>query len=158
MTHPYRRLWETRDIGALRDALTEDVVLRSPLIVAPFEGRAAAIELFEVLVGALEEFEIAAELRGDEGDVFWWRAAAGGREIEGVDLIRMEGGKIAEIRVLVRPLIGLGTLAAVIGPPLAARRGRLRGLVARPMVASLRMMLAFADVVSTRLVRSRRAT
>jgi hypothetical protein len=49
--HPFRALWETRDLDAFADALAPSVVLHSPILEAPFNGREAVIELYDVLLG-----------------------------------------------------------------------------------------------------------
>jgi hypothetical protein len=96
------------------------VVLHSPITSRPFQGRDAAVELFGVLFDVLGEFEVTAELsNGQDGShVFFWRALAGGKAIEGVDLIRHDAqGSICEVRVWIRPLASLVAFAAAIGPP-----------------------------------------
>src|SRR5687768_16453715 len=56
--HPYTRAWRTRDLAAWQQAWTDDVRLWSPILRSPFEGRAAAAELFEVLFERLGDVEI----------------------------------------------------------------------------------------------------
>jgi ketosteroid isomerase-like protein len=151
-THPFRAAWDTRDLDAFADALAPDVVLHSPIVSKPFEGEEAAVELYRVAFEHLGAFEITDEFGAGDTHAFFWRAYAGGRTIEGVDLIRHdEAGKIAEVRVSIRPLVDLATFAAVIGPPLARRRGRLNGLLVTVLVAPLRLIFAAIDQVSSRL-------
>jgi len=53
--------------------------------------------------GALE---ITSEFAGAYTHAFFWQADLAGRRIEGADLLRYEAqGRIAEIRVLIRPLV-----------------------------------------------------
>ena len=153
-THPYRAVWETGDLQAWEDALAPEVVLHSPIIMSPFRGREAAIELFSVLLESISDFEIALEATDSDQHVFFWSAIASGRRIEGCDRVTMDAtGRISEITVLVRPLVSIGAFAAAIGPPLAGRRSRMRAVIARIMLAPLRVMLALADAVSPRLVQ-----
>lgn len=155
--HPYRAVWETRDLKMWAEALAPEVVVHSPIILAPFRGRAAAVELFEVLLEALEEFDIEHESADSGRQVFLWTATISGRKITGCDFITMDDHeRISEITVLIRPLVSIGAFAAAMGPPLAARRGGFRALVARVLIAGLRAVLAVADVISTRLVREKR--
>ena len=138
------------------DALASDVVLHSPIILSPFRGRAAAVELFEVLLEVLEEFEIRHESVDSGRHVFLWSATLSGRKIEGCDFITMDDrDRISEITVMIRPLVSIGAFAAAMGPPLAARRGAFRAFVARILIAGLRGVLALADAISTRLVRKK---
>jgi len=155
--HPYRTLWQTHDLDAWANALDPGVVLRSPITSMPFTGRDAAIELFAVLLDSLSELEITDELTDGDTRAFCWRARAGADEqMEGVDIVRHgEQGKITEITVTIRPLAAIGTFAAAIGPPLAARRSREREAIARVMSVPLKALLAIPDAVVPRLVMRR---
>lgn len=153
--HPYKAAWRTRDLQAWADALAPDVVMYSPILMSPFNGRDAAIELFEVLFGAIGKLKLTHELSAGDTHVFFWRADIGPDTIEGTDLLRFnETGKIAEIRVLIRPLVDIGKFAAAIGPPLAAKRGFGRGPLTRALILPLKAILAMADAISTRLVQT----
>jgi hypothetical protein len=155
-SHPYREAWRTRDLDAWGEALAPGVVMHSPIITSPFRGREAAIELFGVLFEAFPDLEIVDELASGAVTVFLWRARARGRAIEGADVVRMdERGEIHEIRVLIRPLIDIARFAAVLGPPLAARRGRVRGWLAGVTIAPLGVVLALVDAIAPLLVQRR---
>lgn len=152
--HPYRELWETRDLGSWADALSDDVTMYSPMFKTPFKGRETAMELFEVLLATLQDFEITEQFSDHDTHAFFWRATAAGNTIEGADLIRHDvNHKIVEIRVLIRPLVGIAAFGEVMGPPLARRRGRSRGWIAAVVSKPLRMFLGIVDAVATRLVR-----
>jgi hypothetical protein len=127
------------------------------MIRSPFEGREAARELFGVLFDVFGDFEITKRFaEGDSGSYFW-RARLGDRTIEGVDLVKLDdAGKIAEIRVMIRTLVGIATFASAVGPQLAGRHGRLRAVIARLMTLPLAAFLTFADLSSTRLLQGRR--
>jgi hypothetical protein len=151
--HPFRVFWETGDLDAWIDALDPDVELHSPLITSPFRGREPATELYAVLLDALDDFEVAEEFSAGNSYACFWQANAGGRRIEGADLIRSNSqGKIAEVRVLVRPLVSLAAFASCIGPPLAAKQGRLRAVLVRLFNLPLKVILTLTDVVAPRLV------
>jgi SnoaL-like protein len=154
--HPFRTAWRTRDLDAWAGALADDVELYSPVIRTPFRGREAAIELYGVLFDALGEFEITDEFAGGGSHAFFWRADAGGRRIEGADLLRYDRhGKIAEVRVLIRPLVGIATFAGAAGPPLAAKRGPIRATALRILTLPLIAILATVDAVASRLTLRR---
>jgi hypothetical protein len=151
--HPFRAAWLTRDLDAWADHLAPDVVLHSPVITAPFRGREAAIELYGVLFEAFGEVDITDELAAGETHAFFWRGDLGGRRIEGADLIRLDGqGKISEVRVLIRPLVDIGTFARAVGPRLAGRRGAIRAFALRLLALPLGAILAVADFVASRLI------
>lgn len=151
--HPFRAAWRTRDLDAWIEALSPEIVLRSPVVRAPFRGRAAARELYSVLFQTLGEVEITAELAGAEDThVFFWLAKVAGRRIEGADLMRYdEQGRIAEIRVLIRPLVSIAVFASAVGPALTARRSPTRGALARLLTLPLKGILTLVDVAASRL-------
>jgi hypothetical protein len=156
--HPYRTAWRTRDVDTWARALSPDVVLYSPILMEPFRGREAAVELFGVLFDELGELRITDELTTDDGEThaFFWNVQIGAKSVEGTDLLRRdEQGKISEIRVLIRPLPDIAVFAGAIGPALAAKRAPIRGPVARLMILPLRVILTLADTISTRLIQRR---
>jgi hypothetical protein len=154
--HPFRAAWQTRDLDAWADVLATDVVLHSPIIKTPFRGRDAVSELFGVLFSSVGDFDIVEEFSAENAHVFFWRADVGGRSVEGADLLRFDAaGKISEITVLIRPLIDIATFAAVIGPPLGAKRGGIRGPVLRLLTLPLAALLRLADAIASRLTQRR---
>jgi hypothetical protein len=148
--------WETRDLDAWVDALAADIVLWSPILRKPFRGRDAARELFGIMFAVFGEVRITHEFATDDASAFFWNADVNGRVIEGTDLIkRNEDGKVTEIRVSIRPLVDIATFAAAVGPPLARRRGRLRGLVTKLLSAPLRPLMAAIDIMASRFSQRR---
>lgn len=153
--HPFRTAWRTRDLKAWADAISEDVVLHSPLIRATFNGRAAAIELYGALFEALDDFEITTELGAGDTYAFFWRADAHGRAIEGADLIRHDSkGKLCEIRVYIRPLVNIGFFSGAVGPALARGRRPGRAALLRFSSRSMNALFAAVDAVATRLTKT----
>jgi ketosteroid isomerase-like protein len=155
--HPFRTAWETRDAAAWGAELAEDVRLNSPIVEAPFVGREAVGELYEVLFEALGEVTFTAEATAADGaTVFYWRTALGGRTIDGTDVVRRaEDGSIAEITVYIRPLVAIGAFAGAVGPRLARRHGPVRGALLRFLAAPLSLLLLLADRSATALIRQR---
>jgi ketosteroid isomerase-like protein len=151
--HPYAAAWRSRDLDAWGEALADDVVLDSPLIERPFVGRATALDLFAALFSSVDDIEITDHLTSNDVHVFVWTATAGGRTISGVDqLTHAATGEITRITVFVRPLTGLGAFAHTLGPALARRRSRARGIATSALMPPLRIMLLAIDRVSTKLV------
>jgi hypothetical protein len=154
--HPFRAAWQTRDLDAWIDALAPGVVLHSPVVQSPFVGRQAARELYSVLFEHLRDVEITDELGAGDSHAFFWSATAAGRRIEGADLVRTDrDGKIDEVRVLIRPLVNIGTFVVAAGPPMAARRGRARELLLRVVSPPLRALFAAVDAIATRVIQLR---
>lgn len=155
--HPFRAFWESGDLEVWTDALAPDVVLHSPMITAPFIGRQTAAELYGVLFDRLENVAVVDEFSSGNSYVCLWRADVGGRRIEGADFIRSNAqGKIAEVRVLIRPLVSIAAFAQGVGLPLAAKQGRLRGVLIGLFNIPFRFLAALTDAVAPRLVLRRR--
>ncbi|MGI8754867.1 MAG: nuclear transport factor 2 family protein [Acidimicrobiales bacterium] len=150
---PYRAVWELRELDQWRQALAPDVVVWSPILRKPFEGADAACELFHALFGCIDRFEITEEVNAPNLDVYWWRAHMRGRDVEGVDLLRLDSaGRVSEIRVFIRPLVGLGTFASATGPSVVRERGRVRVVAVRALNGGLRVLLNTTDAVASRIL------
>jgi hypothetical protein len=67
-----------------------------------------------------EDFRYTDELDAEDGTMaLVFQAAVGGRELQGVDLLRFdETGRVRELTVLVRPMSGLQALMEAVGPRL----------------------------------------
>ena len=151
--HPYATVWRTRDLEGWGAALTTDVILDSPLLQASFRGRDTTLDLFAALFQSLDNFEITEHIAADRSHAFVWAATVGGRSFTGVDhVIHDADGQISRISVFIRPLTGLGTFAAALGPALAKRRSRVRGAISTAITPALRLMFAAIDWVATRLI------
>ncbi|MDQ4143147.1 MAG: hypothetical protein M3198_05255 [Actinomycetota bacterium] len=130
------------------------MILGSPILRKPFKGIEAATELFEILFDIVGEMEITHEFHSEGTSAFFWRGDLNGRVIQGTDLITTQAdGKISEITVLIRPLVDIAIFAAAIGPPLARRRGRLRGALTKLLSLSLPPLLRTVDLVASRLAQ-----
>ena len=153
LTAPLRAAMLAGDAQALRATFAEGVVLRSPVTSRPFRGRGEVGELMTELLGAIEGIEYTAVVDGGDVQVLAFRMRLRGREVEAVDLLRYDGdGLVSEIVVHARPLAGTALFAAVVGPRLARRRGRWRGVVAGAARPLPRMLEAF-DRAGSRVLR-----
>ena len=151
----FRAAVERRDHAAAVALLAPDVVLRSPILGSPpFEGREAVARL---MGGVLAEFEdLRYTDQGEAGQVHFlaFRARVRGREIETVDLIRVNhDGLIAEFTVVIRPMAGLAAVGAALGPHLA--RNRITGILVRLFSAPLAALLSVSERLIPRLIRMR---
>lgn len=85
------------------DLFAEDVRLYG-VLWKPFEGKAAALAVFAMLQEIIEDLEYVAEYEGTEGVALRARGVVGGREFDGVQLLRFnDEGLINECRDLIRP-------------------------------------------------------
>ena len=121
----FRSSIEARDLDGLAALFSDDVVFRSPVVHAPYQGRDQAMVLLTAVAQVFEDFrytrEIGAPGAADSALVF--RARVGDREVEGCDFIhRNEEGLIDELFVMVRPLTGVLALAEAMKQQLESRK------------------------------------
>jgi hypothetical protein len=146
--HPLRAAMETRDLALLAEHLHPDVVLHSPVLSVPFEGREKVLELYDVLFAVLGEVTYREDVP-DDPRVLVWQTHMGGVPLDGVDLVTYDdAGQVTEITVHLRPLTGIAAFLDATGPALAARRSRSRAvlvrLAGRPPSAAMRLMATTA--------------
>src|SRR4051794_12085034 len=112
--HPFRAAVEARDLAAMEATLAPDVVFHSPAVFHPYVGRDTVAALLREVMGTFEDFRYTDELHGEDGrlEALVFRATAGGKELEGLDLLRLDDdGLIVDFTVMIRPLSGLIALA-----------------------------------------------
>jgi SnoaL-like domain len=144
----------TRDLEGLLAVYADDVVFNSPVTAVEFRGKSEVADLMTQVLAGFETWERTFVLADDRQCVFGARGRIGGRDVELAELIRVDpDGRVAEIVIHGRPLAGVAAIAAVAAPPLAARRGRTRALLARLLSRGLPAALASGDRIITRLAR-----
>jgi SnoaL-like domain len=119
----FRAAVERADIEAAIALLAPDIVFHSPATFHPFIGRDTVSSLLRLVFETFEDFRYTDELEGvEEGThALIFRAAIDGKEIEGIDLLRLdEQGLIADFTVMLRPLSGLVPFAQAMGEKVAA--------------------------------------
>jgi hypothetical protein len=118
----FRSAVESRDLDAGLGLLSDDVVFHSPAVHRPYEGKETVSALLRLVLGTFENFRYTDELAaGDGTHALIFRAEVGGRELEGMDLLRFnDAGEIADFTVMVRPASGLMALGAAMGPKVEA--------------------------------------
>ena len=117
----FRRGIEAHDLDLMMTAFAENAVLQSPISFQPFEGPAEIRKLLTIIVEVFGGFRYTDELTAPDGTTaLVFRATVGGRDIEGLDLLRFdESGRIRELTVMVRPLSGKEAVLDEVGPRLA---------------------------------------
>ena len=104
----FRAAVETGDIGAVAELLAADIVFHSPVTFHPFVGRDTVSGLLGLVAQTFEDFRYTDELEADGAHALIFRASVGGRELEGIDLLRLGAdGLISDFSVMLRPLSGL---------------------------------------------------
>ncbi len=118
----FRAAVESEDIDAARALLAEDIVFHSPATFHPFIGKETVGRLLEIVSETFEDFRYTDELQAPGGlHALIFRAAIGGREIEGLDLLRLDDeGLIEDFTVMLRPISGLVPFAQAMGEKVQA--------------------------------------
>jgi hypothetical protein len=112
----FRQAVENWDMEAARELLAEDIEFHSPVTFHPFVGRQTVGDLLEIVSKTFEDFRYTDELESDGAHALIFRAAIGGKELEGIDLLRFdEDGLIADFTVMIRPMSGLVPFAQAMG-------------------------------------------
>jgi hypothetical protein len=117
----FRAAVEANDIDAAAALFAEGIVFHSPATFHPFVGRETVTRLLEIVADTFEDFRYTDELQADGAHALIFRAAIGGREIEGIDLLRLgEDGLIDDFTVMLRPISGLLPFAQAMGEKVQA--------------------------------------
>ena len=112
----FRAAVERRDIDAAAELLAPEIVFHSPVTFHPFSGRDTVTRLLGLVAETFEDFRYTDELEGEGSHALIFRASVEGKELEGIDLLRVdEHGLIADFTVMLRPLSGLIPFAQAMG-------------------------------------------
>ena len=119
---PLRAAFEVGDLDGVVDALSPEIVLRSPIFEEPIVGIDQARDLFAVLVEVFAPVTYLDEIPGGP-HVLHFTCELKGRTLEGIDLLRFdEQGKVSEITVFFRPFPAVAAFLSETGPKLGRRR------------------------------------
>ncbi len=124
--HRFRAAVERKDLVAAGELLAPDVVFHSPVTFHPFLGRETVSALLGEVAQVLQGLRYTDELAMEGAHALIFRATVAGteREIEGIDLLRLdEDGLIADFTVMLRPMSALVPFAQAM-----AERAQAAGL------------------------------
>ena len=117
----FRAAVEAKDMDAATALFADEIVFHSPATFHPFVGRETVTRLLGLVAETFEDFRYTDEFVAGAAHVLVFRASIGGREIEGIDLLRLDDdGLIADFTVMLRPLSGLLPFAEAMGEKAAA--------------------------------------
>ncbi len=130
----WHRIVAKRDLQGLDALLADEAVFYSPVVHTPQVGKsitkkylAAALQVF-----FNESFRYVRELRGDRDAVLEFEVELDGITVNGVDMIKWnDAGKIAEFKVMLRPLKAVNLIHQKMAEILQARAGQASSSVAR---------------------------
>jgi hypothetical protein len=110
----FRQAIERRDLDGLLKLFAEDIVFRSPIVFAPYQGREQVRGLLWAVGEVIEDFRYTREIGSADGPdhALVFEARVGDRQIEACDFIHVgPDGLIDELYVMFRPLSGLLAMA-----------------------------------------------
>ena len=121
---PFLDAMQKGDKEGLEAHLAEDVVIRSPIVVEPFEGRKTGVAVLGALLSVITEFKVTDTIIGDSHAAVILAITVGDVKAQGVDYLHVnDDGLIDSMTIQWRPLPAIVSiqqkLAPVIGiPPL----------------------------------------
>ena len=124
MTHlqPFLDAMHRGDPAALPAHMSEDVVLRSPILADPIQGRVAVGRLLAVLLQVADSFTVTDLVAADTHAAVFIRIRSGDVTVEGVDDMHVDSaGLVTGMTIQWRPL-----------PALVAMQQRLAPLIGAP--------------------------
>jgi len=117
----FRAAAEAKDFSGLDQLFAADVVFRSPVVFAPYQGTEALAMLLNAVVEVFEDFRYTDQIESGQTAVLVFEARIGDRELNGVDVLRFDAeGRIDELMVMVRPMSAMQALAEAMQQRLAA--------------------------------------
>jgi hypothetical protein len=154
--HPYRLAFEARDHHGMVELLADDVVFHSPVITGPgFEGRDSVAALLEIVLREITDEEYIHEFGDDRTRILVANARVLGKPIKATTLLEHDAeGKIREIWVMARPLVGVVAIAEAIGSGLAGREKPGRRRVVRAVSKPLAGFAAITNRAGSRIIAS----
>lgn len=118
---------EKRDVQELDALLAEEVVFHSPVVHTPQVGKAITKKYLAAAFHVFfnESFRYVRELQSDRDAVLEFEVKLDGITINGVDMIKWnEAGKIAEFKVMLRPLKAVNLIHQKMAEMLRAQAGQ----------------------------------
>ena len=111
---------ESKDTATIADALSPDVIFRSPAVHKPYEGRDLVLMILGAVVQVFEDFSYVGRLSDGDEEMLRFKARVGDREVDGVDIVRYGAdGLVEELSVMIRPLSALVAVKDAMGAKLA---------------------------------------
>ena len=103
--HAFTDAMQRKDLEAMLTHMTDDVVLKTPLVAEPFRGKAALRPVVEALLRVVDAFAFHEVMQGPQHVSSFFRVTVGSVELDGMDYWRLnDAGLIQEMTVLWRPL------------------------------------------------------
>jgi hypothetical protein len=106
-----------KDPEAMLIHMVDGVILKTPLVAEPFEGKAAVRPVVEALLGVVERFDFREMMQGPRHVSQHFVITVGSNELDGMDYWLIdEAGLIQEMTVLWRPLPAMVAVQNKLAP------------------------------------------
>lgn len=121
----FRAAVEAGEIGRSAELFREDAVFRSPVVYRPYKGRETVLKVLaaaERVLGLGGHFRYVHQLEDADARVaiLEFATEVDGRQVEGIDKLTFdEDGRIAELKVMLRPGSALQAVGAGMTEELA---------------------------------------
>ncbi|MBV8885407.1 MAG: nuclear transport factor 2 family protein [Chroococcidiopsidaceae cyanobacterium CP_BM_RX_35] len=103
--HAFTDAMQRKDLEVMLTHMADDVILNTPLVAEPFQGKAAIRPVVEALLSIVDKFDFLEMMQGPQHVSEFFRVTVGGYSLDGVDYwLLNEAGLIQEMTVLWRPL------------------------------------------------------
>lgn len=110
---------QSRDGNSLQQHLSDEIVLKSPVLVDPIRGKTDANRVLNVLIAAVEQLRVGETIELDQRVIVFLEIVSGDARIEGVDDIRLDrDGLIKSMTITWRPLPSVVLMQQKIAPAL----------------------------------------
>src|SRR3954447_12748720 len=109
---------EEGNVGEAAELFHDDAVFRSPVLFKPYQGRDQVLKVLQAaerVLGSSGRFRYVHQLEDPEDRVAMLEFATevDGKQVEGIDKLTFdEDGRIAELKVMIRPASALQVLGA----------------------------------------------
>lgn len=101
-----------KDLEAVEEMLSDEVVFRSPVAFSPYPGKAITNAILRSVVEVFEGLHYVREIRDGNTEALVFEAKVNGLELTGCDFIVYDDdGQIVDFMVMVRPLKAAAALA-----------------------------------------------
>jgi hypothetical protein len=100
-----------RDANLIGPLLADDVTLHASVSVDPFEGKAAVLVVFSMLIELFEDCRFTHEFAGPDGLALLTQGVVAGHQADGMQVLTFNAdGLVMDFRDFVRPLTALTAL------------------------------------------------
>ncbi|MFO0583700.1 MAG: nuclear transport factor 2 family protein [Anaeromyxobacter sp.] len=104
-----------KDLGVLAPRVADDVVLSSPALHRPKQGKAEVMALLGDVAASLEGYRVTRTWVDGPELLLEFEAQVGERSLQGVDRITLDAeGRLQHLKVFIRPYRGLVALMTAV--------------------------------------------